>query len=134
MDAAAKRLSLAFAAGALGALAHGFALWFAGHIHLTAAIGVAIAPGLNTIWFYPHIVWGGLWGFLFALPVLERSWVVRGLVLSLAPTLVQLFVIFPERTTAGTMGLGLGHLTPLVVLVANGIWGLAAAGWYRLLR
>jgi hypothetical protein len=59
---------------------------------------------------------------------------VRGLVFSLAPTIVQLFVVFPEKTAAGVMGLGLGALTPLVVLAANAIWGLVAAGWYRLIR
>lgn len=134
MDAAAKRLSLAFAAGALGALANGVALWLAGNFGVTAAIGVAIAPHLTPAWLYPRICWGGLWGLLFALPVLERSWVLRGFVLSLAPTIVQLFFVFPEKTAAGTMGLGLGHLTPLVVLAANGLWGLVAAGWYRLIR
>lgn len=134
MDAAAKRLSLAFAAGALGALANGLAIWLAGDFGLTAAIGVSIAPQLTPAWLYPRICWGGLWGFMFALPVLDRSWAVRGLVFSLAPTIVQLFVVFPQKTNAGVMGLGLGALTPLVVLAANAIWGLVAAGWYRLIR
>jgi hypothetical protein len=134
VDAAAKRLSLAFAAGALGALANGLAIWLAGDFGLTAAIGVSIAPQLTPAWLYPRISWGGLWGFMFALPVLDRSWAVRGLVFSLAPTIVQLFVVFPEKTNAGVMGLGLGALTPLVVLAANAIWGLVAAGWYRLVR
>lgn len=130
----ARRLSLVFSAGALGALANSIALWAAGSAGLTQTLGVAIAPPLSAAWLYPRLVWGGLWGLLFLLPLAGRGWPTQGLVLSLAPSLVQLFVVFPMKAGQGTLGLELGALTPLVVLAANAVWGLVAAGWLRLTR
>jgi hypothetical protein len=127
----ARRLSLVFAAGVVGALANSVALWAAGASGLNDALGVRIAPSLDAAWLYPRIVWGGLWGLLFLLPLAAERWVAQGLALSLFPSLVQLFVIFPWRTSAGTLGTGLGALTPVVVLAANAVWGLAASGWLR---
>ena len=127
----ARQLSLVFAAGVVGALANSVALWGAGTSGLTHALGVRIAPALSPEWLYPRIVWGGLWGLLFLLPLASQRWVAQGLALSLFPTLVQLFVIFPYRTGAGVLGTQLGTLTPLVVLGANAAWGLAASAWLR---
>ena len=127
----ARQLSLVFAAGAVGALANSVALWAAGTSGLTHALGVRIAPALSPEWLVPRIVWGGLWGLLFLLPLASQRWVVQGLALSLFPTLVQLFVIFPYRSGADVLGTKLGTLTPLVVLAANAAWGLAASAWLR---
>lgn len=134
MKPMARNLSIAFAAGALGALANSIAVWLAGDAGVMAALGVNATPHLTAGWLYPRIAWGGLWGFLLVLPILERAWFLRGLLVGLAPTAFLLFYFFPERTTAGMLGLGLGTLTPLVVVVANSIWGVVAAGWYRLAR
>ncbi len=57
-----------------------------------------------------------------------------GLILSLGPSLVQLFVVFPYKTGKGMMGLDLGTMTPLLVLVFNAFWGVAAAFWMKLAR
>ena len=127
-----RDIALVFAAGALGGLANGLAVWLSGAYGLTAALGVAIAPALSAPWLYPRIVWGGIWGLLFMLPVPRAAWWVRGLVFSLAPSAVQLFVVFPETTSHGVAGLGLGVLTPLAVLVFNAVWGLVAAGLLRI--
>jgi hypothetical protein len=126
----ARQLSLVLAAGAVGALANSVALWAAGTSGLTHALGVRIAPPLAAEWLYPRIVWGGLWGLLFLLPLASQRWVAQGLALSLFPTLVQLFVIFPNAGT-GALGTKLGTLTPLVVVAANAVWGLAASAWLR---
>ena len=126
----ARQLSLVIAAGAAGALANSVALWAAGSSGLTHAIGVRIAPELSPAWLYPRVVWGGLWGLLFLLPLATQRWVAQGLALSVFPSLVQLFVIFP-RAGADALGTELGALTPLVVLAANAIWGLAASAWLR---
>lgn len=72
-----------------------------------------------------------MWGFLFLLPLLRNRILPRGVVLSLGPTLVQLFVVFPLKAHKGYMGLDLGILTPLFVFVFNAIWGLTAALWLR---
>jgi len=49
------------------------------------------------------------------------------MLLSLFPTAVQLFVVFPMMAHKGMAGLELGLLTPLLVLFFNGIWGMVAA-------
>jgi hypothetical protein len=109
-------------------------VWGFGALGVTGAFGVAIAPDLAPQWLYPRLVWGGLWGLLLLLPVPRGSWARRGLVFSLAPSAVQLFVVFPAKTAAGVLGLGLGALTPVFVLLFNAVWGLSAAFWYRLVR
>lgn len=129
-----RRLSLAFSAGCLGGLVNSLAAWAAGAFGITAALGVAIAPALTPAWLYPRIVWGGLWGFLFLIPVPRASWPLRGLVMSLGPSAAMLLVVFPAKTAAGPLGLGLGALTPAFVLAFNAVWGLAAAWAYRTTR
>ena len=127
----ARQLSLAFAAGVVGALANSAFLWAAAASGLTEALGVRIAAPFTSAWLHPRIVSGGIWGLLFLLPLASQRWVAQGLALSLFPTLVQLFVIFPYRAGADVLGTKLGTLTPLVVLGANAAWGLAASAWLR---
>ena len=128
----ARQLSLVAAAGAVGALANSVALWAAGASGLTHALGVQIAPELTPEWLYPRNAWGGIWGLLFLLPLASGRWVAQGLALGIFPTLVQLFVVFPQHAAAGMLGTGLGTLTPLVVIAANSVWGLAASAWLRI--
>lgn len=68
-----------------------------------------------------------MWGFLFLLPVLKGLPFVRGLVWSLGPTVMQLFVVFPLLAQKGVLGLELGTVTPLLVILFNAVWGLTAA-------
>ena len=128
----AGKLSLVFGAGCLGGLVNSLAVWLGGFYGITAALGVKIAPQLSAAWLYPRIVWGGIWGVLFLLPLMKRNYLIRGLIFSLGPTLVQLFVIFPLKANKGMMGLDLGALTPVAVVVFNAIWGVTAAIWLRL--
>ncbi len=127
---AARALSLCFAAGALGGLANSLFLWLLGELGVTRALGISIAPELTPAWLYPRVVWGGLWGLCFAMPV-SLGWLARGLALSLGPSLVQLFVVFPLQAQRGLLGLELGALTPLLVLVVNAVWGVVASWWVR---
>ena len=127
-----KNILFFFAAGCLGGLANSIALWCFGEYGLTQSIGVAISPSLTASWLYPRIVWGGIWGWLFLLPVANSRPFFKGAILSLFPTLVQLFVIFPYKSGHGIAGLELGLLTPVVVLVVNWIWGVVAALTIRL--
>lgn len=120
-----------FAAGALGGLANSLVVWGFGALGISRALGVSIAPALTPAWLYPRIVWGGLWGFLFILPLRSASEIRRGLLLSLAPSAVQLLVVFPIQAHKRMLGLGLGVLTPLLVLFFNGVWGLVTGWWLR---
>ena len=131
MKNAYRRLSVVFAGGALGGLANSLTVWLFGLLGITAALGVKLAPALTPPWLYARIIWGGLWGLLFLLPLRRLSPMAQGLLLSLGPTLVQLFLVFPFRTPAGRMGLGLGSATPAFVVLFNAVWGVAAAWWVR---
>jgi hypothetical protein len=124
-----RNLSLVFVAGCWGALWNSLVVWLCGLLGIAAALGVHIAPALTPAFFYPRLVWGGLWGLLFLLPGGGRSLPARGLLFSLAPTLVQLFVVFPMMAHKGVLGLQLGSLTPLMVVFYNAVWGYAAGLW-----
>jgi hypothetical protein len=131
MKKLAKRLTVIFAAGCLGGLANSLAVWLFGAYGVTKSLGVRIAPDLSPVWLYPRLVWGGIWGLLFLLPVFPNSVLKRGLLLSLGPTIIQLFVVFPYKADQGMMGMGLGALTPLLVFVFNAIWGITVVIWLR---
>lgn len=131
MNSLAKIVSLVFAAGVLGGLLNSLAVWIFGELGITTALDVKIAPQLSAAWLYPRLVWGGIWGALFLLPVMQTRIWSRGFVYSLGPTLVQLFVVFPLKAKKGAMGLDLGIFTPLFVVIFNAIWGWTAAIWLR---
>lgn len=124
-------MSLAFSSGCLGGLVNSLAVWIFGVLGITQTLGVKLAPALSKSWFYPRIVWGGLWGFLFLLPFLRGSPFLRGLLYSLGPTAVQLFIVFPVQAQKGLMGIDLGMMTPMFVLFFNALWGVCAALWLR---
>ena len=130
----AGKLTVVFGAGCLGGLVNSLAVWLSGYYGITSAFGVKIAPQLSPGFLYPRIVWGGIWGILFLLPLMKRNYLMQGLIFSLGPTLVQLFVVFPMKANKGVMGLDLGALTPVAVVVFNAIWGIAAAIWLRLTK
>ena len=131
MTRIARKTTLVFAAGCLGGLINSLAVWFSGDIGITSALGVKIAPKLSAPWLYPRIVWGGIWGLLFLLPFLRNRFLYRGLIFSLGPTLVQLFVVFPLKAMKGVMGFDIGTLTPVFVILFNAIWGVTTALWLR---
>lgn len=134
MQKLGKKLSLAFAAGALGGLVNSLAVWLFGVLGITAALGVKIAPDFTPVWLYPRIVWGGLWGFLFLISFLRYGYLWRGILYSLAPTLAQLLIVFPVKANQGLMGLKLGVLTPFLVLFFNAIWGITTSLWLKFIE
>lgn len=127
-----KTFSLVFSAGCIGGLMNSLSVWMFGKAGITAALGVGIAPAFSPQWLYPRIIWGGIWGFLFLIPLIRGRLYLMALVYSLAPSLVQLFIVFPFKAGKGIMGLDLGGFTPLFVLIFNAIWGLTAAFWILL--
>ncbi|MBU1140391.1 MAG: hypothetical protein KKD01_13970 [Proteobacteria bacterium] len=122
-----KKLLVFFAAGCVGALANSLTVWLAGDLGIASSFGVAIAPSLTANYLYPRIVWGGLWALLFILPMLQSKLLLKGTVLSLFPTAVQLFVVFPLQAHKGMAGMELGLYTPLFVIFYNWIWGIVTA-------
>lgn len=134
MNLSVKNISLVFVAGCLGGLANAVFVWLFGAIGLTGALGVKLAPTFTAPWLYQRLVWGGLWGWLFLLPLTGLSYPVRGLIYGLGPTLVQYFLVFPYQAHKGLLGLQLGYLTPGLVLFYNAVWGVAAGGWLSLVQ
>jgi hypothetical protein len=124
-------VSLTFAAGVLGGLVNSLALWLCGALGVNQLLGVALAPKLTAAWMYPRLVWGGLWGWLFLLHFPKLTYPSRGLVYSLVPSLVQMFIVFPLVAHKGVGGIELGYLTPFLVLFFNALWGLVAAIWLK---
>jgi hypothetical protein len=122
-----KKLLLFFAAGCLGALANSIVVWQFGQLGITSALGVAIAPSLSPAWLYPRIVWGGIWGLLFILPMLQSRLLLKGAILSLFPTAIMLFVVFPYKASEGIAGIELGLFTPIFVIFYNWVWGIITA-------
>ena len=129
-----RTFSLVFAAGCVGAVANSLIVYLFGDLGINAALGVKIAPSLTAAWLYPRIVWGGLWGFLFLLPIFRSSLLARGLLFSLGPSLVMFLVVFPLKAKKGMFGLELGSITPVLVLFFNAVWGVTAAIWLRFSR
>jgi hypothetical protein len=121
-----NRIGVAFAAGSAGGLATviTFALFVT--LHITDSLGANLpAPTLADL--YRMVVWGGIFGFLFLSPVMTGSIVKRGLIFGLAPSIVQLFIVFPFKLHVGMLGMALGPLTPVFVLIFNSVWGLVTA-------
>jgi hypothetical protein len=131
-----NRVSIAFAAGCVGGLANAGVVWYLGRRGVPQLFGVALAPKWGLAFLYPRVVWGGLWGLIFLLPLWQKGfWVAvfsRGIILSLAPTAFQLFYVFPHLTGKGMLGVALGKLTPFFVFAYNAVWGLCTALWLYL--
>ena len=126
-----KEWSLAYAAGAVGGLANGLAIWLFGLVGINQLLGVALAPQLTTPLIYNKLVWGGIWGFIFLLPFPRLTYPSRGLIYSLGPSLVQIFIVFPLMAHLGVGGIQLGYLTPLLVLFFNAVWGIVTGLWLQ---
>jgi hypothetical protein len=122
-----KKVLICFGAGCLGALANSLVVWLFGEWGIAQWMSVAITPALTPSWLYPRIVWGGIWGLVFVILTLDKKWVQKGGLISLLPTAVQLFFVFPFQAQKGMAGLELGLLTPALVILYNWVWGVTAA-------
>lgn len=120
-----RNLTLGFACGAIGGLA-----WFAGiWIGIkTGLIPAAMEPTLLAkTMLYKQMIWGGVWGILLAVPILTRTWWLKGFILGCIATAVAIFFF----TQGGLAGWPAQRIAIAVVL--NGVfWGMSAAFWYWL--
>jgi hypothetical protein len=91
MEKTGKRMTILFGAGVLGALAKGFVTWILATLGIPVGIWALMSSAYSPGWAYYGLVWGGLWGFLFFIPVLKRRHIDKGVLLSLVPTIIQLF-------------------------------------------
>lgn len=128
-----SRLSVVFAAGCLGGLATVITLFLFGWIGISDAMGVALAPPLTPPMIYSFMIWGGIWGFLFfVFPLVSLNIFLRGLLFSIAPTIIECLVVLPLKMHAGWGGVHLGMWMPLLVVIFNAVWGITTALWLTL--
>jgi hypothetical protein len=122
-----RRFAGPYAAGALAALLTAVVLWIAVRADLGKLVDVQLSrlfpAGLELGLLGRRVLEGSL--FALALPFVRSrglSAVRAGLVVSLLPSLRELFLRLPHLGY-GMLGVGLGALTPIVVLAANAFWG-----------
>jgi len=121
-----RLLTLGFGAGAFG----GLILWAAAlglaRIGLPALLDLtAPLPDIHTV-VHRAIVWGGLWGLLFAVPVMNRAAWLKGIVIGLLATAALVFYFGPGLRAGPPLGIA-------YAAVLNGlVWGIAAGFWWAL--
>lgn len=125
-----SQLSLFFSAGAVGGLTNAFAVNMYMKMTSHSFLGIKINQGLATEMIYERIVLGGIWGVILIIPVPFKNFIMRGLLYSLAPSLIQLLVILPVQKQ-GLLGLAQGAVTPLQVLLFNAVWGIVTVFWFK---
>ncbi|TDJ05129.1 MAG: hypothetical protein E2O68_06955 [Deltaproteobacteria bacterium] len=126
MDQILNQISVYFTGGALGGLSNALIIWIFGMMNIPKAAGVALKPAFSPAYLYPKLVWGAIWGLAFLMPNLPSNFYLAAFLVSLGPTLIQSFVIFPYQAKKGMLGLQLGTLTPVFVVLYNYVWALTA--------
>ena len=89
---------------------------------------VSVQPDLSS--YYMPMVWGGVWAFVFMLPVSMLSWRGKGLLYGIGPALTYLSLRsggFDKILEFLTPDRFLRHDTLLVVLVFSVVWGLGVS-------
>ncbi|MFZ2948846.1 MAG: hypothetical protein WA003_05115 [Desulfuromonadaceae bacterium] len=125
-----RKISAAFTGGAIGGGVDSFNIWAMGKTGISDMIGLAMKPEFSAPWLYQRMIWGGIWMMLLLLPLMGNRVILRGMVFSLFPAAMMLFIVLPSMGK-GMWGLGFGMVTPLVVIGLNLVYGIVAAGWYR---
>lgn len=129
LKAGIRHISGAFTGGALGALLDSVNIWGMGVLGISDLIGITMKPEFSAPWAYQRMIWGGLWMLLLLLPLLRQRILLRGMLFSLVPSGMMLFMVLPSMGQ-GMLGLGFGVLMPAVVIGLNFIYGIFASLWY----
>ena len=121
-----RLLTLGFGAGAFGAVILALVAAGLSALNVQALIGLPPPPAPESYLplFYRLVVWGGIWGVLLAVPVLNRLWWLKGIIIGVLATLAILFYFNPAVTTP--------PMRFAYALVLNAIWGVAAGAWWAL--
>ena len=125
-----RKISTAFAGGAVGGFVDSFNIWFMGKAGISDLLGLSMKPEFTAPWLYQRMIWGGIWMLLLLLPFLRDRVLLRGCLFSLLPSAMMLFLVLPGMGK-GVLGLGFGPATPIVVIGLNCIYGMVASLWYR---
>jgi hypothetical protein len=121
-----RLLTLGFGAGAFGAVILALASAALNALNVQALLGLPPPPRPDSYLplFYRTVVWGGIWGVLFAVPLLNRLWWLKGIIIGVLATFAILFYFNPAITTP--------PMRLAYVVVLNSIWGIGAGAWWAL--
>ncbi|MFT3929984.1 MAG: hypothetical protein QM709_06765 [Spongiibacteraceae bacterium] len=122
-----RDIALCFAAGCVGALAKTGVIWLCFHFSVLNGVASHLASAQYPAGFYGRIVWGGIGAVLFLLPVMRKSWPMRGLCWGLIAASLQLFVL--PLVAGGTIHFSLFPM--LSALTLGCVWGVATAAALR---
>lgn len=125
-----RSASGAFTGGAIGGLVDSINIWVMGKVGISDLLGVGMKPEFTAPWLYQRMIWGGIWMLLLLLPVWQARTAARGMLFSLLPSAMMLFLVLPSMGK-GLLGLGFGSMTPVVVVGLNLIYGLVASYWHQ---
>lgn len=100
-----------------------------GKVGISDLIGITMKPEFTAPWVYARMIWGGIWMLLLLIPILKDRIYLRGMLFSLVPSAMMLFMVLPSMGK-GIFGLGFGMLMPVVVIALNFIYGIVASQWY----
>lgn len=123
-----QRMMFLYGVGSLMAIVAVTANWLLREMMGGGIAVVSVQPDMAS--YYMPMVWGGIWGLAYVLPLNMLSWFVKGLIygLGLAATYLSLrsggFDQFVEFFTPDRI---LRHDTLLTVLVFCIIWGLGTS-------
>ena len=119
-----RQLTLGFGAGAFGALILALVSAALNALKVQELIGLPPPPTPDSYLplFYRLVVWGGIWGLLLVVPIMNRAWWLKGIIIGALATLAILFFFNPAVMTP--------PMRFVYVLVLNSIWGLAAGAWW----
>jgi len=119
-----RQLTLGFGAGAFGACVLVAVAFVLAKTGLPERIG-ASSPPLDLAFLYRLVVWGGIWGFLLVVPVMGRTWWLKGIIIGLLATAALVFFFAPPLQQAPAAAI-------VYIVVLNSIWGVAAGAWWAL--
>ncbi len=122
-----RLLTLGFGAGAFGAVILALVSAALNALRVQELLGLPPPPMPESYLpiLYRVIVWGGIWGLLFVLPVLNRLWWLKGIIIGVLASLAIVFYFDPAVTTP--------PIRFVYVLILNGgIWGIASGAWWAL--
>ncbi len=85
-----KKVIAAFTAGCFGGIIVNADQYLVGFLNLPKIIGLGIVPDFNMIDLLSDVMWGGVWGLLFAVPFLDNMLTLKGVLLGGFSFLLQL--------------------------------------------
>lgn len=119
---------LLYASGTFGALVSLGLLTFLGGAGFHRALGVTMNPGfLNAGFICPRLVAGGVFAWIFLLPIPFRYGLLGLPFIAGAVTLLQLFLTLPQWEHAGYLGLRYGWAMPFFVFGYTLVWAFVTS-------